>query len=150
MEEANRFLDDYWLEHNRQFSRPALWGGNLHRPLSKTLNLRDIFCLKRSRTIINGYLVRWKGRLLFIENASITMRRRQTLFLEHFDGRLVIRFNGRDLNYREVRDAKPQPCPSQEEKKAPEKRKGKSIPPPNHPWRRWEPQLHHNCYQAGI
>ena len=150
MEEANRFLDDYWPEHNRRFSRPALRTGDLHRPLPKTLNPRDIFCLKGSRTINNGYLVRWKGRLLLIENASIAMRRRQTLVLEHFDGRLVIRFNGRDLIYREVRDAKPQPHPSQEEKKAQEKKNGKYIPPPNHPWRNWEPHLHHNCYLERI
>jgi hypothetical protein len=150
MEEANRFLDDYWPEHNRRFSRPALRTGDLHRPLPKTLNLRDIFCLKGSRTINNGYLVRWKGRLLLIENASIAMRRRQTLVLEHFDGRLVIRFNGRDLNYREVGDAKPQPPRSEEEKKAQEKKNGKYIPPPNHPWRKWEPHLHHNCYLERI
>jgi transposase len=149
-DEANRFLDSYWPKHNRRFSRPALRRGDLHRPLSKTLNLRDIFCLKGSRTINNGYMVRWKGRLLVISNPSIAMRRRQTLVLEHFDGRLVIRFNGRDLNYREVRDAKPQPRPSHEEKKAPEKRKGQRIPPPDHPWRRWEPQLHHNCYLERI
>jgi transposase len=150
MEEANRFLDDYWPEHNRRFSRPALRTGDLHRPLPKGLNLRDIFCLKGSRTINNGYLVRWKGRLLVISNPSIAMRRRQTQVLEHFDGSLVIRFNGRNLDYREVQDIKPGPRPAPKEKKAPEKRKGQYIPPPNHPWRRWEPQLHHNCYLERI
>jgi len=150
MEEANRFLDDYWPEHNRRFSRPALRTGDLHRPLLKTLNPRDIFCLKGSRTINNGYLVRWKGRLLLIEKASIAMRRRQTLVLEHFDGRLVIRFNGRDLNYREVCDAKPQPRLLEKQKKAQEKKNGKYLPPPNHPWRKWEPRLHHNSYLERI
>jgi transposase len=150
MEEANRFLDDYWPEHNRRFSRPALRTGDLHRPLLKTLNLRDIFCLKGSRTINNGYLVRWKGRLLLIENASIAMRRRQTQVLEQFDGSFVIRFNGRDLDYREVQEVKPGPQPALQGKKAPEKKNGKYIPPPNHPWRNWEPHLHHNCYLERI
>jgi len=150
MEEANRFLDDYWPEHNRRFSRPALGAGDLHRPLPKNLNLRDILCLKGSRTINNGSLVRWKGRLLAIENPSLGMRRRQALILEHFDGRLIIRFNGRDLKYREVQDAKPESRLLGAEKKIQEKKKGKSIPPVNHPWRKWEPHLHHNWYLERI
>jgi len=149
-DEANRFLVSYWPKHNRRFSRPALRPDDLHRPLPKGLNLRDIFCLKGSRTINNGYMVRWKGRLLVISNPSIAMKRRQTQVLEHFDGSLVIRFNGRYLVYREVQDIKPGPRPAPEEKKAPEKRKGQYIAPPNHPWRRWEPQLHHNCYLERI
>lgn len=149
-DEANRFLDSYWPKHNRRFSRPALRPDDLHRPLPKGLNLRDIFCLKGSRTINNGYMVRWKGKLLVISNPSIAMRRRQTQVLEHFDGSLVIRFNGRNLDYRGVQDIKPGPRPAPEEKKAPEKRKGQYIPPPNHPWRRWEPQLHHNHYLERI
>jgi len=149
-DEANRFLVSYWPEHNRRFSRPALRPDDLHRPLPKGLNVRDILCLKGSRTINNGYMVRWKGRLLVISNPSIAMRRRQTQVLEHFDGRLVIRFNGRNLDYREVQDIKPGPRLATEEKKAPERRKGQYIPPPNHPWRRWEPQLHHNSYLEKI
>lgn len=149
-DEANRFLDSYWPEHNRRFSRPALRPDDLHRPLPKGLNLRDIFCLKGSRTINNGYMVRWKGRLLVISNPSIAMRRRQTQVLEHFDGSLVIRFNGRDLDYREVQDIKPEPRPAPETKTALEKRKGPNIPAPNHPWRRWEPQLHNNSYLEKI
>ena len=147
---ANRFLVSYWPEHNRRFSGPALRPDDLHRPLPKGLNVRDIFCLKGSRTINNGYMVRWKGKLLVISNPSIAMRRRQTQVLEHFDGSLVIRFNGRNMDYREVQDIKPGPRLATEEKEAPEKRKGQYIPPPNHPWRRWEPQLHHNCYLEKI
>jgi len=149
-DEANRFLVGYWPKHNRRFSRPALRPEDLHRPLPKGLNLRDIFCLKGSRTINNGYMVRWKGRLLVIANPSIAMRRRQTQVLEHFDGSLVIRFNGRNLDYREVQDIKPGPRPAPEAKTAPEKRTGPNIPAPNHPWRRWEPRLHHNSYLERI
>jgi len=149
-DEATRFLDGYWPKHNRRFSRPALRPEDLHRPLPKGLNLKDIFCLKGSRTINNGYMVRWKGRLLVISNPSIAMRRRQTQVLEHFDGSLFIRFNGRNLDYREVQDIKPGPRPAPEAKTAPEERKRPNIPAPNHPWRRWEPQLHHNSYLEKI
>lgn len=149
-DEANRFLESYWPVHNRRFSRPAKRPDDLHRPIPKGLDLRDIFCLKGSRTINDGYLVRWKGRLLVIANPSIALKRRQTQVLEHFDGTVIIRFNGRSLDYREVQDIKPGPRPTAPEKKAPEKKKGPYIPPPTHPWRRWEPQLHHNCYLERI
>lgn len=147
-EEANRFLDSYWPQHNLRFSRPARRTEDLHRPLPKGLDLEDIFCLKGSRTINNGYLVRWKGRRLWISNPSIAMRRRQTQVLEQFDGRLVLRFNGRDLDYREVQEvpAKPSTKPKRDLKKKP----ANPVPPPNHPWRRHEPQLHHNWYLERI
>ncbi|MGZ5478809.1 MAG: hypothetical protein ACXWGZ_04385, partial [Candidatus Aminicenantales bacterium] len=91
-------------------------------------------------------MVRWKGRLLVISSPSIAMKRRQTQVLEHFDGTLVIRFNGRNLDYREVQDIKPGPHPSPEPKKEPEKPKKTNIPAPDHPWRKWEPRFHHNSY----
>ncbi|MEN6559991.1 MAG: ISNCY family transposase [Acidobacteriota bacterium] len=145
-DEANRFLEDYWPIHNQRFARPAKRPDDLHRPLPKGLDLRDIFCLKGSRTINDGYMVRWKGRLLVISSPSIAMRRRQTQVLERFDGTLTIRFNGRSLEYREVRDIKPGPRPSAAPEKATVKPNKAHKPAPNHPWRRWEPQLHHNSY----
>ncbi len=143
-DEANRFLESYWPIHNRRFARPAKRPEDLHRPLSKGRDLRDIFCIKGSRTINDGYMVRWKGRVLAIANPSIAMKRRQTQVLERFDGTLTIRFNGRSLEYREVRDIKPGPRPLEEPKRAPEKPKKSCVPAPNHPWRRWDPSLHHN------
>jgi hypothetical protein len=83
-------------------------------------------------------------RLLVISSPSIAMKRRQTQVLERFDGTLIIRFNGRNLDYREVQDLPPCPRSSLEAKRIPEKPKKPNIPAPDHPWRRWEPQLHHN------
>jgi transposase len=143
-DEANRFLESYWPIHNQRFAGPAKRPDDLHRPLPKGLDLRDVFCIKGSRMINDGYMVRWKGRLLVIAKPSIAMKRRQTQVLERFDGTLIIRFNGRALDYREVRDIQPSPRPSPELKKTPEKPKKPNIPASDHPWRRWEPQLHHN------
>lgn len=149
-DEANRFLESYWPILNHRFARPAKRPDDLHRPLPKGLDLRDVFCIKGSRTINDGYMVRWKGRLLVISSPSIAMKRRQTQVLERFDGTLIIRFNGRNLDYREVQDIKPGPHPSPEPKKEPEKPKKTNIPAPDHPWRKWEPQLHHNSYLEKI
>jgi hypothetical protein len=143
-EDANRFLERYWPTHNRRFARPAKRPDDLHRPLPKGLDLKDIFCLKGSRTINDGYMVRWKGRLLVITKPSIAMKRRQTQLLERFDGTLTIRFNGRSLEYREVRDIKPGPRLSKAPEKTPSKPNKAQKPASSHPWRRWEPWIHHN------
>jgi len=55
--EANRFLEGYLPIYNEQFSKVAREEGDLHRPLAKHMNLREIFCIKGKRTINNGYIV---------------------------------------------------------------------------------------------
>jgi hypothetical protein len=97
--------------------------------------------------ISNGYIVKWGGRMFLIEHPNIAMRRRKVEIREHFDGEITIKFNERYLKYREVTEPKPA---AREMLKRPvnesRKRKGKYIPPPDHPWRRHNPSLHHNSY----
>jgi len=84
---------------NAQFERETLRPGDLHRPLRKSLNLEEIFCLKATRTIHNGYFVRWKGKRYAIEAPSRWMKGQPALIIEHFDGRMRVRFEGHDLRY---------------------------------------------------
>ena len=65
--------------------------------------------------------------------------------MEHFDGEIQIKFNRRYLHYREVFDPKPVKT-TQAKKSVPPKKKGKYIPPPDHPWKRHNPSLHHNWH----
>jgi len=149
IEEANEFLDDYLPRHNERFSKKALKEGDLHRPLPDEVNLHDIFCLKDIRTINNGYIVRWRGRRFLIDNASIAMRKRKIEVSEHFDGKLTFKLSGRYLKFHEIFEPKPLKIQSKKER-VKVKRKGKYIPPPDHPWRRYNPALHHNHYLEKI
>lgn len=118
-DEANRFLEHWLSAHNRRFARKTLEPGDLHRRLPKSVRLEDILCIKGFRTVNEGCLIKWRGR---------------TFVLERFDGSLSLRFKGRDLAYREVREplrAAPKPVESKPRPKPP-----KYIPPPSHPWRR--------------
>jgi len=146
-EEANKFLEKFLPRYNERFAKVARKDGDLHRPLAKHINLREIFCIKATRTISNGYIVKWRGRMFLIEHPNIAMRRRKVEVREHFDGEITIKFNGRYLKYREIMEQKPA---AREKLKRPvnesRKRKGKYIPPPDHPWRRHNPSLHHNSY----
>jgi hypothetical protein len=132
LEAANRFLESYLSRFNAQFEREALQPGDLHRPVPKGINLDEIFCLKAQRTIHNGYFIRWRGKRYAILQPSPRMKRRPALVVEHFDGRMIIQFEGKDLNYREIPEREKslkrvivrRPTPP------------KYTPPPDHPWRR--------------
>lgn len=146
-DQANCFLEKFLPRFNERFAKVSKKEGDLHRPLPKGVNLREIFCIKATRTINNGYIVKWKGRQLLIESVSIARRRRKVEIREHFDGEITIKFNERYLKYREIME--PKPAVREKVKKPvdePRKRKGKYIPPPDHPWRRHNPALHHNSY----
>jgi len=76
---------------------------------------------------------------------QIAMRRRKVEVRKHFDGKVTIKFNGHYLDFHEVFESKPVKT---QQKKEPVnvKKKNKYIPPPEHPWKRYNPPLHHNCY----
>jgi hypothetical protein len=149
MEQANEFLDVYLPVHNQKFSVQPFKDKDLHRRLSPGIKYRDIFCLKEKRTITNGFTIKWKNRLFLINQPTAIMRRHRVEVREHFDGTVEIIFKGRKLIYREI---------TEKEKRAKTKlhemeqtnRKGKYIPPPNHPWRRWDPTLCNNSYLQKI
>jgi hypothetical protein len=133
IDEANRFLEGYLDLFNRRFMKEALEPGDLHRPLPKTVVLDDILCIKGLRTVNAGYLVRWRGRRFVPARPSLTLRRQKIVVLERFDGRVSLRFKGKDLEYREVREPGPmktEPPPIRPRSKPP-----KYTPPPTHPWR---------------
>lgn len=150
-EEANEFLERYLPIYNKRFGKEPLREADLHRSLPRGVRLRDIFCIQGRRTITNGYIVKWRGRMFLIEDPTIVQRRRKVEIREHFDGAITIKFNGRYLKHKEIRDQKP--VVEQEVKKEaaePVKKKSKYIPPADHPWRRHNPSLHHNCYLERI
>lgn len=129
--EANRFLDGYLPRFNTQFEREPREPEDLHRSLPKGLKFEEIFCLKTVRTILDGYVVRWKGRRFAIEEPTRRMLGRPATVMLHFDGRMVIRYEGRDLGYREIVERpKRLPAVSVVRPKPP-----KYIPPPTHPWK---------------
>ena len=89
--------------------------------------------------------------MFLIEHPSIAMRRRKVEVREHFDDKITIKFNGRYLQYSEIVEQK---TVAKEKAKRPAveptKKRAKYTPPPDHPWRRWTPSLHHNSYLKRI
>ena len=151
IDQANEFLDVFLPKYNEMFSKIAIKEGNLHSVLPDDIDLREFFCIKDIRDIGNGYIVRWKGKRFLIDNASIAMRKRKVEVREHFDGEFTIMLNGRYLDFHEVFE--PNPLKTQLQKDSVNgdgKKKGKYIPPPDHPWKRNDPALHHNWHLKRI
>jgi len=145
-EEANMFLEKFMPHYNKRFARVPLREGNLHRRLPKGVKFRDILCIKAKRTITNDCTLRWRGRRFLIDNPSIVMRRGKVEVREHFDGQITVKFNGHYLEVHEVFEVKPTKTRQIKEPVNDKKKKGKYIPPADHPWRRHAPSLHHNFY----
>ena len=145
MEEANRFLAVYWPKYNGKFAKEPRERKDCHRDVPKSLNLDRILCVKKTRTINNGYLIKWRNRMYVVQAPSITMLRQKIEVLESFDGRMEFLWKGRALDVRQVTEMAAAKPPQRSVPK-PAERKGKYIPPPDHPWRRNAPSLHHNSY----
>jgi len=129
--EANRFLDGYLVRFNAQFEREPKELEDLHRPLPKGLKFEEIFCLKTVRMILDGYIIRWKGRRFAVEEPTRRMLGKPATVMLHFDGRMIIRYEGRDLGYREIAERQKRiPTVPVVRPKPP-----KYNPPPTHPWK---------------
>jgi len=76
------------------------------------MKLRDIFCIKAQRVVTNGYTIR-----------------------EFFDGHVEIKINNKYLKFREIETEKVKKAKTVDKRTL--TRKATYIPPPNHPWRRY-------------
>lgn len=136
IEEANVFLDGYLEDYNERFSRSARRDGDLHRSIPEDVNLREIFCIRGTRTINDGYIIRWKNRTFILDKPSLTLRRRKVEVREHFDGQITFKHKGNYLDCHEVFEVKPK---KQEEVRlavAKPRKKSKYHPSREHPWKK--------------
>jgi transposase len=135
LEEANRYLAAYLPVYNRRFMKAPLRPQDLHRVVPKSLNLDDIFCLQGLRTVNNGYLIKWTGRTFLLTRPSWTLRRQKVVIREWFDGRISMRFKGKELEIKEVDTVRSKPV-SRVLSVNFRRKPPKYIPPVTHPWKR--------------
>jgi transposase len=135
IEEANRFLEGYLETYNRRTMKEARQPQDLHRPWPKSQALDDIFCVQGPRTVNNGCIIQWRGRTFVLTRPTLSLRGQKVVVRECFDGRLSIRFKGKELEYKEVEVKRPEPVVRVAAAKIP-RRSQKYTPPPTHPWKR--------------
>jgi transposase len=126
--EANEFVKEYLPIYNRRFGKKAAEAENLHRSVSKGLNLQRILCIKTERTLKNDFTIAHDKKLYQIEEAVKT---KKLMVEEYTDGSMAIWCKEQKVKFRQivVKPEKPQEqSPSLGRKKA-------STPAKDHPWR---------------
>jgi len=102
MEQANEFLKKYLPKHNASFAVEPAKATDMHRSVSKHLNLEEIFCTKEFRSITGGYTIQWRNRIFLIKNPSITMKHQRVCVMEQFDGATTLKLKNKCISFEEV------------------------------------------------
>ena len=133
LEQANRYVDEEYLpEHNRRFAREAAQVVDFH--WEAPADLDRVFCLEEERVLSEDWVVRYRNRLLQVEQDGGDYPRAgsQVTVCEYRDGSLHLFQGAKELVWREIA-GRPQPAPTKG-KRPPKRRIGR--PPADHPWRR--------------
>lgn len=130
---ANRFLEQEYLpEHNRRFARPAAAEEDYHGARPRKRDLDEAFRMETERSLGNDWVVRHDNRFYQVkrESAHAPARSKVTV-CEWEDGRMEIRYRGKQLGYEEIAQ---RPEKAEAGKKA--HRHHRTAPPSaEHPWR---------------
>ena len=138
IEEANRFLRYYLPIYNKRFSLRAAEELDLHRVIPGDLDLDRILCVKIERALRNDFTIAHNHKLYQVED---NVRTRKVIVEDKIDGSMLIRHKDTILKFKEIIT---RPKRVEETPKPPMlKLKRTSIPPADHPWRKFKinPQL---------
>jgi transposase len=134
IDEANRYLDIYLSGHNKRFAVQAKKQDDLHRDITKGLNLDKILCVRTVRTLRNDFTIAHDGKLYQIQEP---IKSKKILVEERTDGKMLITYNDMRLKFVEI-TARPEK--QQKPKCVTQRRKG-HTPSVDHPWRKYNNQL---------
>ncbi|MDI6794831.1 MAG: hypothetical protein QME81_18525 [bacterium] len=99
IKEANKFLKYYLPIYNKRFSHKSKEREDLHRTLSKDINIDNILCLKTTRTLRNDFTVAHNKKLYQVEEFIIS---KKVMVEERVNGKLFITSNNKSLKYKEI------------------------------------------------
>lgn len=128
IEEANAFLETYLPKYNSSFAVEPRESADLHRKVSKGLNLHSILCIKIERRLNNDFTVAYDNKFYQIQDKVKT----ETVIVEErLDGTMAITHNGVVLTYKELPAR-----PKKQKRLSIPKNKVHHKPPADHPWRK--------------
>lgn len=146
LEQANRFLEmTFWPFWQQRFAHRPASAVNAHRALERTQRLEQILSIRQARTVAADHTVSWQGQRwgLWREDVCSGLRGARVEIERRLDESYWLRFRGRYLPLHACpaapRSATPsglRPAGVAEQKPQTPKAKIKSIPPPDHPWRK--------------
>jgi hypothetical protein len=103
MEQANAWIDQFVEDYNSRFSKPPSIPVNAHRPLLDYEDLDDVFTWQEQRTLSASLTLQY-DKVLYLVDPSHENERlagKRVMVIDYPDGRIKIRYEGRNLEYRE-------------------------------------------------
>lgn len=104
-EEANEFLGRYLPGFNRRFGRVAKNPADLHQPIAKAMDLKQVLSIQKMRALRKDNTVRHESKFYLIEEKWKVSRPLKIMAQERIDGKLYWMHENRTLKYREVVEA---------------------------------------------
>ena len=135
IEEANRYLPEYFRRHNEQFSVIAEEARDMHRPTPKISELNEKLCVKEERTVRNDNTISFNGKLYQIHDA---LQGKKVSVQQRIDGRMCVLYNRESLNFSHI-------TARAEKRQKPVRllrRKTEAVMPADHPYRK---AMHQMC-----
>lgn len=108
IERANAVLEQKFMPwFNRRCTHPPASANEAHRPLGKRQNLEAILSIQETRVVANDYTIRFENRVYQLPPPAWPGLRGGKVIVERrADGSMKIRFKGRYLEHRAVKDKK--------------------------------------------
>ncbi len=140
IEDANKVAERFLPAYAKRFSVKALKSDDLHRPVSKGMDIDRILCIKTKRFLRNDFTIIHNGKLYQILD---NIRTDKVIVEDRIDGDMIIWHKKTMLKFIEitVRSKKEEP------RKAFKPKRIYMPVPKDHPWRRFKINTHYQQYQ---
>ena len=139
LDEANEFLEEVYIPFwNERFAVEAAEPRDVHRRLSKRVDLERLFAKTLTRSIGNDFTIRYKNRRLQIaKHQARGIRPGQKVTIElRLDGSTRYRYKNRYLDLEVVANSAEQPRKAKPTSSTPTPKHTPPKPGPDHPWRK--------------
>jgi hypothetical protein len=138
IEAANYLLENGFTQRlNDKFAKPPRDPKDAHRPVPRSLDLRNVFCRDELRTVTNDWCVQHNNRHYQILklNTPLPKPGQKIIVRTWLDGSLHLIYKEHKLQYKALDAPPPRPAktkPSKDSKAPPPRSKPRS----NHPWKK--------------
>ena len=136
--DANRFLKDYLIDHNRRYSVPSREEADFHLPPSESIDLSRVFSIHSERRVSLDSVVCYNRRRFQLTRTTRLTAGQKISVEESRDGNVRIFASGIELAWTEIIDT----VPVKTGGRVPDNNSVYRRPADNHPWR-------HPAYDRG-
>jgi len=102
IEEANRFLPNFWKGFNKRFEVPPKNQNDAHIPLAPGQKLAEILCIKNLRKVSKNLEIQHNNIIyqITLEKPSRTLIKAHINVLEKLDGQISLEYQGKYLPFK--------------------------------------------------